>query len=527
MIKDFRYARRAEFRHGNRNGCLKGTRGAILDKIELWTYDFSQPTVYWLNGLAGTGKTTIAQTIAERMFADGRLGASLFCSRDFEDRRNLQFIFPTLAVQLARRYPEFRAIFVQFIQSDADIVDESLHGQMNKLIVQPLIKSAISTVIVIDALDECKDHEPASAVLSVLGQYVTKIPKVKFFITSRPEPHIRDGFRFPLLANETHLFVLHEVEPNQVNDDIRLFFRHNFLKLKERRRIPDGWPTEEQLNILCDRAGGLFVHAIATVRFIDHRNNNPKRQLDRLLCLSESSVFEGKTEFRAGATLDLLYMTILHEAFGNDDPEGDPKVQSVLGAVILAANPLAPSTIATLLGFDTEDIFPLLSSLHSLLILKEDIDLPVQPFHKSFPDFIVDPYRCTNPRFCVSPPDQHTGLLVGCLELINKKLEQNMCRLPDGVTNADVNDMKERIKEHIDQALQYACRSWHKHLVNIVPTHKQRIISILHQFLEGKFLFWLEVLSVLGVAKEAVDALQVTENWLDVCHVSFFFFHIY
>jgi len=69
-----------------------------LDQIELWTRNFDEPPVYWLNGLAGTGKSTIAQTIAERVFADGQLGASFFCSRDFEDRSNLHFIFPTLAV---------------------------------------------------------------------------------------------------------------------------------------------------------------------------------------------------------------------------------------------------------------------------------------------------------------------------------------------------------------------------------------------------------------------------------------------
>ena len=84
---------------------------------------------------------------------------------------------------------------------------------MDKLIVQPLMKSAISTVIVIDALDECKDDEPASAILSVLGQFVNKIPKVKFFVTGRPEPRIRNGFRLPLLAEATDVFVLHEVEP--------------------------------------------------------------------------------------------------------------------------------------------------------------------------------------------------------------------------------------------------------------------------------------------------------------------------
>jgi hypothetical protein len=118
------------------------------------------------------------------------------------------------------------------------------------------------------------------------------------------------------------------------------------------------WPTEGQLDQLCERAAGLFVYAVATVRFIDHKNNSPKKQLDHLLQSPESSVFEGKTKFTENTTLDSLYTSILQEAFGDNYPEDDSKVRSVLGAVILAANPLSPSAIATLLGFDVEEVFP-------------------------------------------------------------------------------------------------------------------------------------------------------------------------
>jgi hypothetical protein len=104
------------------------------------------------------GKSTIAKTIAERMFADGQLGASFFCSRDFEDRRNLKFIFPTIAAQLCQRYPDFRSILIPAVRSDPGIANETLDGQMNKLLVQPLVKSGVSTVILIDALDECQDQ---------------------------------------------------------------------------------------------------------------------------------------------------------------------------------------------------------------------------------------------------------------------------------------------------------------------------------------------------------------------------------
>ena len=453
-MNGFRCAQGAEFRHGDRRGCLKGTRGAVLDKIELWARDFGKPPVYWLNGLAGTGKTTIAQTIAERTFAGGQLGASFFCSRDFEDRSNLLFIFPTLAVQLARKYANFRSLFVPLVRSDPEVARESLFNQMVRLIARPLLESDISTVIVIDALDECKDEESTSAILSVLGQIVSEIPKVKFLVTGRPEPRIQEGFRLPLLAEATDVFVLHEVEPSQVASDIRVFFSHKFSEIVRRRRGLNDWPTKEQLDLLCKRAAGLFIYAVATVKFINKRSTSPRVQLDLLLQSPESTVREGRTRFKENATLNSLYMTVLQEAFGpDDDPDNDPKVRSALGAVVLAANPLSLLTIATLSGIDAEDLLPTLSSVQSLLILDENVNSPVRPFHKSFPDFIIDPDRCTSNRFHVSPPYHHSQLLLRCLDLMNRALEKNMCGLPDGVANSDVGDLVERVERCINPAL--------------------------------------------------------------------------
>ena len=452
------------------------------------------------------------------MFADGQLGASFFCSRDFEDRSNLHFIFPSLAIQLARKYAEFRSILVPLAQSDPGVAYESLYHQMDKLIVEPLRECNISTVIIIDALDECKDDEPASAILSVLGQFVSGIPKVKFFLTGRPEPRIREGFRIPLLANATDIFVLHEVEAGLVKNDIRWFLNHSFLEIENRRNGLGGWPTEEQLDLLCKRAGGLFIYAVATVKFIDNQNDKPRKRLDFLLQSPESSAHEGKAKLKTNTTLDSLYMMILQEAFGDDDPRNDPRIRSVLGAVILAANPLPPSTIAAFLGLDTEDVFPLLSSFHSLLILQQDANHPVRPFHKSFPDFLVDPDRCINPRFRVSPPDRHSELMIGCLELMNRTLKKNMFGFPDGSTNDEACGLRKGAEGNIDNGLRYACESWHKHLVDAstAPTHTIKVTSVLHKFLEQKFIFWLEVLSILGTVRNAVDALEVARKWLEV-----------
>ena len=137
-------------------------------------------------------------------------------------------------------------------------MNESLYDQMRKLIVKPLNESGISTVIVIDALDECEDDESASAILSVLGRLVSEIPKVKFFLTGRPESRISQGFHLPLLVSMTRIFVLHKVEPDRVNSDIRLFFETSFSELVGRRGL-GGRPTDQQLGQLCGQAAGLFV----------------------------------------------------------------------------------------------------------------------------------------------------------------------------------------------------------------------------------------------------------------------------
>ncbi|KAF5963148.1 vegetative incompatibility protein het-E-1, partial [Fusarium bulbicola] len=63
--------------------CLEGTRVQVLDDIEQWAHDPSSPTICWLPGLAGTGKSTISQNIK----AQG-LGASFSFKKGAGNRGN-------------------------------------------------------------------------------------------------------------------------------------------------------------------------------------------------------------------------------------------------------------------------------------------------------------------------------------------------------------------------------------------------------------------------------------------------------
>ena len=506
------------YQHGDRQGCLTGTREAILDGIESWTKDFDRSPIYWLNGLAGTGKSTIAQTTAERLFADGSLGASFFCSRDFKDRSDIHLIFPTLSFQLAYRYPSFRSVLVPLLQSDPDVGHESLHSQMERLIITPLKEKDISTVIVIDALDECTDHEPQSAILSVMGRLVGEIPKVKFLITGRPEPRIQSGFRLKLLQPLTETFVLHMVDHSIVNTDIQQYLVTQLSELAQRSQLT-GWPSHEHINLLCQRATGLFVYAVATVKFLDHKVHTPEEQLNKIMNLPECTTYEGGTQVKNNTTLDSLYTSILEIALGPnvEDPEADSKVRSTIGAVVLLVNPLPPSAVAELIGLGAKQVEKILTLVQSLLILNQDPTYPVKPFHKSFPDFVTDPSRCFKKRFYISPGAIHHELAINCLRLMNGTLEPNLLSLPDYALNQEVKDLSDRVKDHISTALEYACSSWHHHLTktreDITDT-----LDALHLFLERKFLPWLEVVSVLGATRNAVNGLQSLILWLQkVC----------
>lgn len=111
------------------------------------------------------------------------------------------------------------------MKSDPDVGNDSLSNQLMKLIIRPLKDTNSHMVIIVDALDECKDDEPASALLSLLSQSIDDLPTVKFFMTGRPEPQIRAGFRLRSLRPHTEILLLHEVEDESIDQDIETFLR--------------------------------------------------------------------------------------------------------------------------------------------------------------------------------------------------------------------------------------------------------------------------------------------------------------
>jgi len=505
----------AGYQCGNRRGCLGGTRKDVLGEIERWLISEQDQRVFWLNGLAGTGKSTIAQTFAETTFADGKLGASFFCSRDFADRSNLQMIFPTLAFQLAYQYPRFQEELLRVLKARPDVGRESLCSQMEKLIVGPLKAAHISTLVIIDALDECKDKEPASAILSMLSRYMDEIPNVKFFITGRPEPRIRSGFRLKSLQPITEVFRLHSVERSSADSDIKLFFRTQLTKIVKDRSDSDfteAWPSSSDIDILCEKAAGFFIYASTVVKLVSFRHRTPTEQLERIISSPQNTTHEG----RSG--IDLLYSQVLEQAVADvdtDDDDGEIHrcFRTVVGTVVLVFNPLSIKALSDLLRMTS--ILTTLHSLHSLLLIPDGPEDPVRIFHKSFPDFLTDNKRCKYKQLFVDPAVHHAEIVLSCLKLMRERLKRNICNLDDYAVLNEVGDLSTYKKDHIGDALEYACHFWTKHLVEIpssslIVGEVQRAID---QFFTTHLLHWIEVLVLTRNLDAGVYAMNDIEKW--------------
>jgi hypothetical protein len=411
----------------------------------------------------------------------------------------------------------FKTALIQIINSTPDAGHETIAMQLENFLVRPLQSTEISTTIVIDALDECKDNQPVSAILWLLGRHIEALPRVKFFITGRPEISIRAGFR--LLKPHTNVFILHEVDPAAINQDIELYVRTRLSEIAAQRsdcNLNVIWPTEEEISAVVTKCSGIFIVARIIIESTKSPHHTPQECLEMFIGKPNSTVKEGKSG------VDAIYDQVFFQSF--EDVKMDPgpaffdQLRLVVGSIALVFNPLSCGDLATVLNITSESVRKSIRSLHSVLIVPDpesDLEL-LRVCHKSFPDYLTDPDRCSDPRFRIDPLVYHSKLGMCCLALMNRKLKKNICGLPRYAMNREVEDLGERRKEYIGSGLEYACKSWARHLC---ITSRDRggvrdIIESLETFFKHNILPWLEVLSIVADLGSAVYTFRDVKAWL-------------
>ena len=504
--------------------CLSDTRVDILGEVSDWTSNPTDRCIFWLKGMAGTGKSTIALTVANRLQAEARVVISFFFQRGGGDLARSRKLVTTIARQLAISVPAIRSYISQAIEAEPDLGNSvAMLEQLHRLIFQPLAKiehmdrPSKPIVVIIDALDECDDAEETRAFLRVLGNNA-ELPRlgVRILLTSRPETPIRMGFKD--MPNFTYRdLALQEVSRTIVDQDIAKYLGYELARIKAERALVDNWPGEHKIKLLVEKAAGLFIFAATACRFVDGpRQISPVWRLDQI-CQ------EVHSEHLATRDLDQMYILVLKNSFQGDytDLELEEAVSHcryLLGSIVLLYDNLSTKELGALLfphALDPgSEVYGFLDTLHAIVDVPEDVEQPVRTLHLSLRDFLLDEKRCRDPRFHVLPKDGHRALATACLRIMLDGLSQNICHLTSpGSSPSELTGLQ--ISKYIRPALQYACTHWIHHVLSTELGLAE--IELIQRFLETKYLNYLEAMSVMDKMRDAVLSISLLRESYEVC----------
>ena len=499
--------------------CLDATRVDLLHRIETWANDAHGKYLFWLNGMAGTGKSTIARTVARRFDNQERLGASFFFSRDKEDLSTTSQLFSTIAYQLANFSPTFKRAISQAIQKERDITRLATSTQWKQLILQPLeaCKFQHSIIIVIDALDECKDGAAVGDILRLLTQAkgLSNV-RLRVCVTARPESHIRQSFDD--LHESVYRVNLHDID---ADNDISNFVRHELKEAqKERPSLDADWPGEESVKDLTQRANGLFIYAATACRFIGPRTS-PRRVRQQRLSLilnAGGDRLGAKTSGRSSTQeLDIMYTQIVTQSVAGDYDEDEKEMMTedfrlIVGTLINLQEPLPAAAIGELCSVEVYRVNDTFRHLHSILAVPESQESPVRLLHFSFAEFLLDKRRCPD-RFWIDDKEAHQYLFDSSIQHMRKSLRRNICSLhTPGALASELQSSS--ILQCLPAKIQYACRYWIQHF----RRSESRLVDNcqVHKFLQKNLLHWLEALSLIGKTSEGVLAITSLESTVTV-----------
>ena len=511
--------------------CLPNTRVAILKTVDEWSHNPTSPCIFWLRGMAGTGKSTIARTVA-KMFADqGQLGASFFFSRGRGDLGYAKKLFTTVAAQLASSSLDLpgplRHYISKAIADNPLIVQKGLVEQWKHLIFTPLTKleekasqqqafQQYTLMFVIDALDECDKQDDVRLLLRLLSEIrVLQRVKVRVFVTSRPETSICSAF-LRQMPKDTHQDVaLHHIDAAITQHDIYIFLLNEFQNIRDDNNIEQSWPSDHDIQLLANKASGLFIYAATACRFIrNEKYSSHAESLERFL-LADSTTSDSEPY----ADLYNMYTQILQcSILGESDEQRREKhvlkFKEIAGPLVVLFESLTPSTLSKLIGFQEGIVHAILRDLHSVLDISDSC--PIRLLHPSFRDFLL----CHSGPFYIDEHMAHGQITTYCLKVMASQLTKDICNLKaPGVLYKSIST--EQKDQHISLELRYACRYWVDHFIKSkVPSNDGDSICC---FLDKHLLHWLEVCSLIGMMPEAVLGISTLEGMVRVCNNVRFF----
>jgi len=487
---------------------MEDTRKSRLEEIVDWVANKSeeqellQSNTYWIYGLPGIGKTSLAHSICARLHDKRQLAGAFFCRRDDPNLSEAKNVLPTLIFKLAVIFPPFRKIVANCLRNDPNVTPASMNDSFFLDLLDKLPKRPNGfLVFVIDAFDECGDDRSRSRLLRLLTDAAAAAPWLKIIITSRPETDIQHFFYS--LTHSSYLRCDLGAD-EEASRDLRTFVQSEFDLVAQKWHLPSPWPEESLLDKIMSQANGLFIFVKTLVLAL----RDCKDPTEYLNAASEDSAGYGLESLHRLYSRILESQVVLHKA----------EFRRVIG-VFLTASPyraLCDQTIAELAGVKPNLVKKWVDDLSYLLYRDERANGGVRVRHLSISEFLVSADCPCD--YQINLLDANMQLGIDCLKAMVSQLRFNICGLEDSrLANADIKDLPSRITMNIPDCLQYSCLYWSNHLCFAPDNDDRRAWDSLEEFFEGLCpLFWAEVLSILGMVPVGAPSIRRVISWAKV-----------
>ncbi|KZT54161.1 hypothetical protein CALCODRAFT_457068 [Calocera cornea HHB12733] len=521
-IRDIPYVNEAGFELGKR--CLPGTRTALLDEIEEWVNADAPatPRIFLLMGRAGTGKSTLAHTIASRFHNTDQLGSTFCFSANEASTRTPASLFRNIARDLCKGRQAFKFALSQSIGDDSNACGtKDLEMQFEKFILGPAKRLVVNgtILVIVDALDESATAKDRAKLLWLLRHRLKELPpSFRFFITSREEMDIAEAF-LPGTAEAVVKRMPTLEDDGQLSADILKYVRHSLSKDDSDELLPG--LSDESCSILTDKSEGIFQWAVVACSYIKERR--PGESLARRYNLLIS---------RDDVTLDSLYRTILQQVLDPNSKEHDQDsaeqtaqaldyFKIIMGIILVAVEPLSMQSLNALASYaqsdDSFEVYGLVRPLGSLLSGVGEGTQPLRPLHSSFSDLLQDPKR--GGVYYIGSDGHHERVLTASLRLLQRRLKFNMGEMESSYVSNSQLAISGSITDNLPASLVYACKHWGHHLFRSVEgfeQHNPEVGDLIRRLFMEKLLFWLEAASLGGVVPEVLDDLVRSMSRLKV-----------
>lgn len=491
----------AHYRPGE--GCLSNTRVALLKDVDTWLKESSNETMAWVYGYAGSGKSALLNSIAKNL-ENADIPFTVFtCKRDDAERSDVQRILPTVCYDFTQFYGDYRGAVSNIVDRPAgrsiptgDVTSQSelLFGKSPSYdVISPAnVRRPHVHVILIDALDECKDARQRSALAHFFRDLANNVRWIKVIISSRREPDIVD-------ALDTGPDV-HRIDINsrdwKANDDIRRFIQAEMKRVKL-----DHLPELE--SPLVERASGLFIWCTTLFRYVE--KSGDKETVLRSVLASPSSSNKSLTHIYD------LYRYVVASAVPPGYPDDSELMHKILGTVLATAGcqPVSITAMSELINLKEkyEWVATITRRLHAILYEDPSMSGAVRVCHPSVLDFLLMQFEAH--EYSVNLAGIHTLVLNECFNIMDRNLRFNICELENSFRlNKDVPNLPTRISKHITEALRYAALFWLSHLEQPDIDVRKSAEKTLAFLSSVKGLYWIEVLSLMDAVDQGIVELH-------------------